>query len=274
MKNILMNTEMTKAILDGRKTQTRRVVNCNNYNEVILDELASQCGYASENYGCKHKDSGDVDEDGNGRCFTWSCPLAICGYEDEETSEDYSSFDGDNYVYIPKPKYQKGDIVWVREPARVSSINNNCNGKLVFEYLADDGLKPTCARYTVNLYSIDMPNRFLDKNGAVNRKWINLQQGIPNGCIKEMARIFLKITDVRVERLQDITLKDIRNEGIKQNFLTKEETIKAGCQVNTLGIDFVKLWNKTASKGYKWEDNPYVFVYEFERVNRDGSRLC
>ena len=29
---------------------------------------------------------------------------------------------------------------------------------------------------------------------------------------------------------------------------------------------WISLWNSTAPKGYKWEDNPYVFVYEFERV--------
>jgi hypothetical protein len=31
---------------------------------------------------------------------------------------------------------------------------------------------------------------------------------------------------------------------------------------------WINLWNSTAPKGYKWEDNPYVFVYEFERVKK------
>jgi len=31
--------------------------------------------------------------------------------------------------------------------------------------------------------------------------------------------------------------------------------------------DFIELWNKTAPKGYKWEDNPFVFVYEWEYIH-------
>jgi len=88
-------------------------------------------------------------------------------------------------------------------------------------------------------------------------------QGIPYGCIKTMARIFLKITDVRVEKLQDISIDDIcRDAG-----LIKNDYKRLFAYPNHIGNKWIKLWNKTAQKGYKWEDNPDVFVYDFERVN-------
>lgn len=268
MKNILMNVEMTKAILDGRKVQTRRVVDCNSYKEMTLDSLAGLCGYFNieRSYGCDHKECGEVDEDGKGRCFTWSCPLAICGYEDEETSEEYSSFDGDNYVYLPKPKYQIGETIWVREPVKVKQFNII---KIDFEYLADGKI--------VN--DFQYPAKFY------GRKWLENCQGIPNGCIKEMARIFLKITNVRVERLQDIQDEECIKEGIKgeqtgyDSYITyynkpDYETFSNIFSDNTPNNEFLSLeklafqhlWNSTAKDGYKWSDNPYVFVYEFERV--------
>jgi len=248
MKYISMNAEMTKAILDRRKTQARRVVSCNNYNKIMLNALASKCGYASENYGCGHKESGDVDKDGKGRCFTWSCPLAICGYE------DYSSFDGDNYVYVPKPEYQKDEIIWVREPAKIDMCFTE---EIHFHYSADS---------TTSKLSI--PKRFIKDGFVVD--WMAHCNGVPNGCIKEMARIFLKITNIRVEKLHDIysaknNFKGYVNEGITYD---KEYAKKINNDLYLLNLkvirDFTKLWNKTAQKGYKWEDNPYVFVYEFK----------
>ena len=72
---------------------------------------------------------------------------------------------------------------------------------------------------------------------------------------KECARIFLRVTNIRVERLQDIDYYDILGEGyIKNNRYSPEEW-------------FRKIWNSTSKEGYKWEANPYVFVYEFQRID-------
>ena len=79
-----------------------------------------------------------------------------------------------------------------------------------------------------------------------------------------MARIFLKVTNVRVERLQDITLADMICEGI--NHLQEYSTGKVVKPSIQIKREFVNLWNSTAKDGYKWEDNPYVFVYKFERI--------
>jgi uncharacterized protein YhfF len=74
-----------------------------------------------------------------------------------------------------------------------------------------------------------------------------------------MARIFLKVTNVKVERLQDITRRDVLSEGIREHAVN---------QFHPHTCLFETLWNSTSKDGYKWEDNPYVFVYEFERIEK------
>lgn len=78
---------------------------------------------------------------------------------------------------------------------------------------------------------------------------------------KEAARIWLKVTDVRVERLQDIKAEGIRNEGISSM------AVHAGDMEIALK-EWENLWNSTIKKSdldrYGWDANPYVFVIEFE----------
>lgn len=75
---------------------------------------------------------------------------------------------------------------------------------------------------------------------------------------KEIARIFLRVTDVRVERVQDITEQDAEREGVKSYdpmFSSKEE--------------FAVLWDSlNAKRGYGWDKNPWVWVYTFERIEK------
>ena len=121
---------------------------------------------------------------------------------------------------------QKGDIVWVREPARVTIAPQQAD--IIYgKYLADN-----------SDFKIRIPDRFIPYP-----KWVTNRQDVPNGCIKEMARIFLKIIDVRGESLQECIGLSLPNEG----------------------------WDKTAPKGYKWEDNPFVFVYDFEVLSENPN---
>ena len=79
---------------------------------------------------------------------------------------------------------------------------------------------------------------------------------------KEHARIFLKVTNVRVERLQDISVRDIEKAtGWRREIYSYSNKNKAFFK------DYRDFWNSTAKDGYKWEDNPYIFVYEFERIH-------
>ena len=213
MKNILMNKEMTKAILDGRKTQTRRVGITASGKYIIDDNLIKSYKLANQD-------------------------ILKCG------------------------KYQKGDVVWVREPAKVVDyVESNITMKV--EYV--DGEATTK----------DIPERFLNEDGYIKASWIKNMQGVPNGCIKEMARIFLKIIDVRVEKLQSISVDSIKSEGCNLHHLdctcmySDEACYKCFRSDDSDYFDeWIELWDKTAPKGYKWEDNPYVFVYEFERIEK------
>jgi len=221
MKNILMNTEMTKAILDGRKTQTRRVGITNHGRYIIDDNLLKSYKLANQD-------------------------ILKCG------------------------KYKKGDIIWVREPAKVIDVRiniDNIGGEAYMDYIYSDGTKGT----------MQIPERFNVANRNYFPQWIRIRGGVPNGCIKEMARIFLKITDVRVEKLQDISVSDIEKEGIAFDTGRLEKYCNTDDEFNDNVCEefferWIECWNKTAQKGYKWEDNPYVFVYDFERVLKRTER--
>jgi len=199
-KPILFNSEMVKAILDGRKTQT--------------------------------------------------CSAVM------------SHIDINNECDFIKSKYKKGDVLWVRES--VGTRRFAPYDKLYFWYVSDERDKG------VSNHSISIPKRFDHEP-----KWILNENKVPNGCIKEMARIFLKVTDISVERLQDITIKGIFKEGfngeISDYFISDkyhQKAIEKCFSDNQQDITtwWVKLWNSTSKDGYKWDKNPYVFVYEFERM--------
>ena len=81
---------------------------------------------------------------------------------------------------------------------------------------------------------------------------------------KEAARIFLKVTDVKAERLQDISVIDIVREGVTlPNYA--EEAIKVVKYPDPFEI-FAELWQSINGKG-SWEKNPWVWVYSFEKLN-------
>lgn len=195
LKPILFNTEMVKAILDGRKTVTRRLIK------------PQPLGYF------------EVSEN----------PTYL--YDFEPSSKR---------IY---PRYQAGDILYVRETWCDWPDDTGHN---YFYKATDDGVDGFLPKWKP---SIHMP--------------------------KEAARIFLKVKDVRVERLQDITEKDACKEGFH-----------AGCTNVTSGPwglddcpeewtakeEFSELWNSTINKEdivkYGWDANPWVWVIEFQRVEK------
>lgn len=199
MKPILFNTEMVRAILEGRKTVTRRVV--------------------KPRY--KDRDAGFWVQ----KKVTTGEITGIEIYDEEECGTE-------RYV---KPPYQAGDILYVRETWR------EYNGK--YYYRADE-----CPDYD---------------NYKTNPKW-KPSIHMP----KEAARIFLRVADVRVERLQDITPKQAGNEGVSW------ETDNSG---QFRRWQFHKLWDSTINKKdldeYGWNANPWVWVIEFERFEKGGENV-
>ena len=85
---------------------------------------------------------------------------------------------------------------------------------------------------------------------------------------KEAARIWLRVTDVRVERLQEMWASDASKEGI---YFRKPTT------ADEMLIAFAKLWNSTIKKAdldcFGWDANPYVWVIEFDRCEKPEGEL-
>ena len=81
---------------------------------------------------------------------------------------------------------------------------------------------------------------------------------------KRAARIWLPVTDVRVERLQDISPEDCWQEGIVIAWPTKDETKERATEI--IRDAFIDLWDAQYGKTkYAWKNNPWVSVTEFQR---------
>lgn len=194
MKPILFNTEMVRAILDGRKSCTRRLV------KFLLGENPKWTGYIKDG-------------------------LML--------------YNGRNEPCIRTQPYQSGDILYVRETW--------CKGLERYIYRAD--------------YSDT--EKFYQDGKEINMKW-QPSLHMP----KEAARIFLRVTNVRVERLQEITSKQICKEGVE----VEEPYVLNGEEKR---YAFSDLWNSTIKKSdldrYGWNANPWVWVIEFERCDKPES---
>ena len=210
---ILFNTEMVRAILDGRKTVTRRIIK-------------PQPVY-SPNDGFHWK----------GAAYGTDLPSTVKGAA---------------YNFRCAFPYQPGDILYVRE-----TWCSRYDGEKYF-YLADKCTKRE-------------EKKLLDYGEVKWRPSIHMP--------KEAARIFLKVKDVRVERLQDITEKQAESEGLKFKamYCPKDDTF---VEIQNPSIDsgatykngFAKIWNSTIKKSdmekYGWNANPWVWVIEFERCEK------
>ena len=146
----------------------------------------------------------------------------------------------DDFAYILQfSQYKVGDILYVREKSYFVDCDCQCPWQCSpQDWYATDEVSYSGIRCSVEtIPSIHMPKKY--------------------------ARIFLKVTNVRVERLQDISVRDIEKvTGWKREIYSYSNKNKAFFK------DYRDFWNSTAKDGYKWEDNPYVFVYEFERVEK------
>ncbi|MGJ0377316.1 hypothetical protein [Aliarcobacter cryaerophilus] len=241
-KPILFNTKMVKAILDGRKTQTRRAIKIKNK---LTRDWAITTGVEWLKVDLK-------DE---------KYPYSI--REQNGAWNEYSLQD-----FIKKySHYKVGDVLYVRETW--------CYGSVVGE---DDGYGNSESWLEQLQSNIDDEKIFYkaDIEEAL-KEGVSFRDVIWKPSIhmpKEYARIFLKVINVRVERLQDISEDDLEKEGIV-SYSEKWEKMECKCTKNNRcqrycdrRLDFINLWNSTAKDGYKWEDNPYVFVYEFERIEK------
>ena len=238
-KPILFNTEMVRAILDGRKTVTRRRVKykySNTEMKMRTDKYGSRLIEIQKNI---EGETFGKNPDGT----TWH---KLLGYIE------------------PMPPYKKGDILYVRETWGISNLDYD--DKVVYiVYKASENEKDEGCR------AARLPNdKFekLDDSMAENSSDWRPSIHMP----KEAARIFLRVTDVRVERLQAITEEQARTEGVGDpyHYQPPEWYDHHGLANNYLRDAFAGLWNSTIKKSdidrYGWDANPFVWVIKFEMV--------
>lgn len=158
---------------------------------------------------------------------------------------------GEKFFKLPcKP----GDILYVRETWCALPVNEagHMRGHSVYYYKADRDLRPEGWRGNWHP-SIHMP--------------------------KEAARIWLKVTDVRVERLQDITYNGALREGSEGIRCDHVALGVHGCTdcmntgwIEPPQVEFMQIWNSTIKKSdlnrYGWDANPWAWVIEFERCDK------
>ena len=211
-KPILFSTEMVQAILEGRKTQTRRLHG--------LDEIKKNSNDWTFYY------------------FSKDDKRTFAHFRKQEDNKIKS-------IFGTSP-YQIGDILWVRETWQTTWNENKKSWDTI--YKADGGY-------------------WIDDDGIM--KW-KPSIYMP----KEAARIFLEVSNVRVERLKDISEEDAIEEGIEiihyaenilpvfRNYLLKEKK-------GTLNprLSFRTLWEKINGED-SWNANPWVWVYEFKVVEK------
>lgn len=201
MKPILFNTPMTRAILDGRKTETRRIIKAPVLSQV--DEEPRRVEWYDSIQGRVVR-------------FAWN-GKAVGGFE-------------------IKPPYITGDILYVRETWF------HFNGQYVYRATA---AQPELWDGTGMWHpSIHMP--------------------------KEAARLFLQVTDVRVERLQDITTNALQSEGIVPEGYLSQYAVMT--EADKWFDDFREVWDSTIKPAdrerYGWAANPWVWVISFERCDK------
>lgn len=142
-----------------------------------------------------------------------------------------------------KPPYKVGDYMYVRETWGCYSAKWADASYFLYRSDYPDGAKT----YEYDGHICDIP------------KW-RPSIHMP----KEAARIFLRVTDVRVERLQDMTLEDFLSEGVVLRPEAFNDPENAYQQAKRI---FIGIWDPTTNElQYKWEANPWAWVIEFERV--------
>lgn len=225
IKPILFNTEMVRAILDGRKSCTRRIV--------------------------KPEPQGYFEVNEN--------PVYI--------------YDTDWNQGRITPPYQPGDILYVRETfawqpcwdCGMDAEQGGCENEAE-RRLHDKKKEHGCYMYRASCEDNEYPSADT-WHPSIHMK-------------KDIARIWLKVTDVRVERLQEMKPVDVIKEGAYPDcwdcLNTYEESGSQCCygteeqcsQCDGVMMEWEKLWNSTIKKTdldrYSWDANPWVWVIEFE----------
>ena len=230
---ILFSAEMVRAILDGKKTQTRRTRGLEDVN--IASDLWKLFKIGELGYMTKKRYQGRFgayfhSEEIEERTLA-ICP-AVCPYGQP-----------DDLLWVRETHYRFGH--WVKN-------GFTATGKQRYKFIPE----------TQEVLFYDNPPEKLangkskDIHGWYKRPSIFMP--------KWATRIWLRVKSVRVERVQDIAPEDCVSEGIGELASKKN---KYGFTPAGARYVFGQLWNSINEKrGYGWDANPWVWVVEFEKV--------
>ena len=235
---ILFGAAMVRALLDGSKTQTRRIWKLPNWAEWDLIEGGEKKGQL-------------IPKDA--KMLGW--------YSVDEVACPYG---------------QPGDHMWVREAWRVGAWNED-EGEIAIDYVADKCSrrewiqvpeKSDFERYWIQSTD-DATKAGLLTNSEGNFNWSpggSPCRGRPSIHMPRWAaRISLEITNVRVERLQDINEVDAKAEGIAVDELGHAYRENDSVAWGSAKTAYAELWESINGPG-SWDLNQWVWVVEFKRV--------
>lgn len=170
---------------------------------------------------------------------------------------------------IEQAPYKVGDVAWLREPLVIHAV------RFTVDKRADDEVAPVTlvrVRYPADggLASATgwrgYPSRLAEPKAG---------RAVAYGCPREFARATVEITDVRVQRIQEISAADAVAEGIDasiprpgsppqyRNYLNGEGYFTSSVE------SFRTLWDSiNAARGFGWEENPHVFAYTFRLLTQ------
>lgn len=225
MKPILFNDEMVRAILDGRKTKTRRVVDSIAGMGRVTEFQASH----TPGYAWTFRDRRSLWNDLTGSQLLSRCPLG-----------------------------QPGSRLWVREawiPGYYRDPDGEGGPVVSIIYAADNGDA-----------MVKAPSYELAEDWSYSYS----EDGDPPPARRSpvsmprwASRLTMEITDVRVQRLQDISEEDCWSEGIEEVRYAGDEH---GNLRGSVLEDYRHLWDSIAKPGAKWDDDPWVWAISFKRV--------
>jgi len=245
-KPIIICQQLIPPTLDGQKTKTRRVIKKGMDSIDIIGAKHIEKNIWRPVYQPSPADAGRITHEPQLKSWTIKCP------------------------------YQVGDKLWVKETYRIRAWSLE-DGKICVDYKAGgysgwieiypeeekvfDGERfvELCIQCSDDAekagLKCDDEGLYYWKEGESPCRWRS-SRFMP----KTLARIWLEVTDVRIERLQDITIKDICSEGLAES-IYDFKPVQKGIEI------FANLWDSlNAKRGYSWESNPYVWVYEFKRI--------
>lgn len=244
---IIFDAESVQAILASRKSQTRRVVSFKHVLspsqkrigfEQCQDPNLFRCDYPSRGFPRLHVPVRHPEDP--------KFPWADCGCNTLEA------------------RWEPGDLLWVKE---TWADTNGENGPMISyqaggdRFLVDECYPVEYSRYPGCQFTMWCGDL---RRGEPDHSWRS-----PIHMPKWASRLTLRVTDVRVERLQEISEADAKAEGVElaeyETELPADPPGQAGI-VRSFVHPFRDRWQQTTGKRAPWDSNPWVWVVEFERV--------